>query len=529
VRSRWFAKGAATILAVLAGTSSQAASLFVDARTGRDSDDGLTWSTAKSTCGAALAVAEVTPEPDSISIAEGTYLERLVIRTTVTLQGGFPSGGGSRDPAAHPTRLDASRVGTVVRVVAGADGTVLDGLIVSGGYHSGASSAAGGAGVWTRDANVTVSDCLIEWNEDIGGASAIWGEGASVTILDTLVRDNRALGKAVLVSCNPYLDGLAVIDNTTIGTSGHATVSLVSCAVVPSVIGRHLVISRNTSPRTSPALSVTAPAAEATLEGIVVTDNLSMGIAQPPRSDIRLVNCEVAGNQGAALFSDCQGSVTVEQGTFADNEFIMLDASCDLFWARSSLDAARCVFSGTWWGTTGPDFCPISIGDSIARGLPPLGACEGTLSNVRNVDPVLVERVDGTHALSQVASGDAVDSPGVDQGPMNAAAVGLDAVSTRTDGVGDSGLVDWGFHGGFHVGPTWMATLPVPDDRLMIRRGERPDRTAEHSRTPGLPWTDAPGVLSDPSLPLLFYDVLWTDTPIHLRKDELTDSVVIEL
>jgi hypothetical protein len=54
--------------------------------------------------------------------------------------------------------------------------------------------------------------------------------------------------------------------------------------------------------------------------------------------------------------------------------------------------------------------------------------------------------VHGDYHLSQVAAGQAVDSPCVDAGSDLAANLGLDKFTTRTDKVGDDGIVDMGYH-----------------------------------------------------------------------------------
>lgn len=60
-----------------------------------------------------------------------------------------------------------------------------------------------------------------------------------------------------------------------------------------------------------------------------------------------------------------------------------------------------------------------------------------------NADPLFVG---SNYALSQVASGQTANSPCLDAGSAPAVALGLEEYSTRTDGRGDSGIVDLGFH-----------------------------------------------------------------------------------
>jgi hypothetical protein len=75
---------------------------------------------------------------------------------------------------------------------------------------------------------------------------------------------------------------------------------------------------------------------------------------------------------------------------------------------------------------------------------------EQIIAGVGNVhsDPCFVSGSDGDHYLSQVAAGQAVDSLCVDAGSDTAVGLGLDQCTTRTDGAGDEGVVDMGYHYG---------------------------------------------------------------------------------
>ena len=70
---------------------------------------------------------------------------------------------------------------------------------------------------------------------------------------------------------------------------------------------------------------------------------------------------------------------------------------------------------------------------------------EGGSSDV-TFDPLYIRGPFGQFYLSQVAAGQGRNSPLVDAGTQTAASLGLDRWTTRTDGVGDSGLVDLGVH-----------------------------------------------------------------------------------
>jgi hypothetical protein len=89
-------------------------------------------------------------------------------------------------------------------------------------------------------------------------------------------------------------------------------------------------------------------------------------------------------------------------------------------------------------------------------------------------------------------------------------AAGLDARTTRTDGVADVGAVDLGYH-----------ALPTT---LTILRGTTPEPLSFHRSVASLPFTDDPGTLTDPALSLLFYRVDGASNEIGAWKDEATVS-----
>jgi parallel beta-helix repeat protein len=69
----------------------------------------------------------------------------------------------------------------------------------------------------------------------------------------------------------------------------------------------------------------------------------------------------------------------------------------------------------------------------------------GSSGNI-SLDPLFVNGFDGGYYLSQIAAGQAANSPAVNAGSVTAASLGLDDRTTRTDIVPDTGTVDLGYH-----------------------------------------------------------------------------------
>lgn len=185
------------------------ASIVYVSQDGDDDDDGLSWATAFRTVQTALDWAASEPV-DQIWVAAGTYYPDEGYGQTdddqsatfemvpgVTVYGGFSGGETSLDQrfdiGGNPTILSGyilasdtnpmPDAGHSHHVVKGADGAVLDGFIIRGGYVD--DGTAGGAGLYCLNSSPTVRNCVFTLNwaagERCGGA--IWTGGDSSPIL----------------------------------------------------------------------------------------------------------------------------------------------------------------------------------------------------------------------------------------------------------------------------------------------------------------------------------------------------------
>ncbi|RYD52364.1 MAG: T9SS type A sorting domain-containing protein [Sphingobacteriales bacterium] len=137
--------------------------IYVDA-TATGSGNGSSWTNAYLTLSAALAASNGGATSDSIFIAAGTYYPTgiqastmrdsafCITRGGIRLYGGYPAGGGARNPALHQVSLDGNigAVGNItdnsrhVLIIAGlsvtADTVLLDGLTIQNGYADGGNT-----------------------------------------------------------------------------------------------------------------------------------------------------------------------------------------------------------------------------------------------------------------------------------------------------------------------------------------------------------------------------------------------------
>ena len=141
------------------------------AQGGSDAADGLDWTTAKATIGAAMALAD---GDDTVRVGAGTYAERVTFpgASNNELLGGYPAaGGGTQEPWTNTTVIDGNGLGgTVVYVPAdmsssrGYSGIVIDGLTIRNGSESG----AGGGGIESYSTGLTITRCIVENNQNSG-------------------------------------------------------------------------------------------------------------------------------------------------------------------------------------------------------------------------------------------------------------------------------------------------------------------------------------------------------------------------
>ncbi|WP_435893188.1 right-handed parallel beta-helix repeat-containing protein [Oceaniferula spumae] len=189
----------ATVCLSLLSTA-RAETYYVDASNNQTGSDGLSWKNAFKTLQEALTVYD---RGDTILMAKGVYhpgttsADTYLFRGAVTIQGGFPSGGGvSADPLTHKTVLsgdyteslpDTNGDGVpdggpavnsshhIMTLHEPAGPTVLDGLwFVSGHSQSGGFLEPGGSAILAVDGGVlTLNRCYFYFNDtdaDLGTA-----------------------------------------------------------------------------------------------------------------------------------------------------------------------------------------------------------------------------------------------------------------------------------------------------------------------------------------------------------------------
>ena len=140
---------------ICAATLSAFATNRYVAKTGDDTNDGLSWATAKLTIGAAMSASSAG---DVVMVAAGTYPEFISIKDGVNVLGGYNAATGLRDIDMFQTILDGEELGKFLLVKYDSDcstPTLIEGLVLINAEHSNE-----GGGAFIRG-NVTLNRCTI--------------------------------------------------------------------------------------------------------------------------------------------------------------------------------------------------------------------------------------------------------------------------------------------------------------------------------------------------------------------------------
>jgi hypothetical protein len=224
---------------------------------------------------------------------------------------------------------------------------------------------------------------------------------------------------------------------------------------------------------------------------------------------ISLFDVTVSGNVGSGIRVACEGDYRMENVTIAENIQTGINVIQGLgLLPPMTLHVSRSIL---WGQDEAISIAPCQhetpqVESSVVEG----GYPDGT--GIIDADPLFVPGPMGDYYLSQTAAGQAMMSPAVNVGILQASDLALDARTTRTDSVGDEGVVDLGFH--------YPAVA-----LLTVERGTSSTALAQHRSVTALPFTDDPGTLSDPALPLLFYRIPEAWNQLGIEKDLAVDAI----
>jgi hypothetical protein len=210
--------------------------------TGSDTQDGITWATARQTPKAAF---DITGGPNGeVWAAIGTYAGPVDIPDGVTLYGGFSGTETSldqRNAQSRRTVIDGGHVNAAVRFLSGT-GNGINGCKITNGIGAPVATSLlsthrEGGGVYVRSASPTIANNLITGNSaTLGGGIAI--DGGRPEVLGNVIEINNVAAMTNLIGGGGgvYIgagNGTVIADNFIVGNTATGETT----AHVPSVGG----------------------------------------------------------------------------------------------------------------------------------------------------------------------------------------------------------------------------------------------------------------------------------------------------
>lgn len=179
------------ILGVFSNTALKATTVYVDI-TATGASDGTSWADAFISVNTAIQAVSTN---DEIHIAAGRYKEgqEILVNKSLTLRGGFPSGGGAQNINLHRTIFDGAFTHRVMNITAE---TLLEGIKIFNGFNI---SDDFGGGIRST-ANLTLVRCQVVgnvvWRKTSvasGGGVAMINTNALLALHHTRVNGNLAI------------------------------------------------------------------------------------------------------------------------------------------------------------------------------------------------------------------------------------------------------------------------------------------------------------------------------------------------
>ncbi len=211
--------------------------IYVD-ETATGNNDGSDWENAYTDLQDALAMGDNF----DVHIAQGTYKPTtntargiaFEMPQGIELLGGYPSGGGERNPALYPTILsgDIDNDGTSsgnsfhVVLIRNVNQVKLDGIVISDGNADNAASFARsrGGGIYSSGSEFVISDVTLSNNKALYGGAMFATLSPNVTITDCSIEMNEANYGSALYHSNEtqmFINRTRIINNN----------SLIRCAI----------------------------------------------------------------------------------------------------------------------------------------------------------------------------------------------------------------------------------------------------------------------------------------------------------
>jgi len=451
------------------------ANYYVNVNSGSDKKSGLTERNSWKTITHALSQVESNEqEPAIINIASGEYNPAtgeefpLEMKDYVVLAGDDMAG----------VIIDASKTNMVIRFGYNAKNPD-DSYGIAGGNINNVTikngSTLNGGGIYCYLSSPEIENCFFEYNTAHNGGGIYCEMAHSIKIINCIFNGNNSNDKGGAIyfsSCNqPIIENDDFTNNK--ANKGSGIYLYISSPDVTFCnfernhayeIGGGLFCNKST-PNCNDCLFFENEASkggglyfyekvsnQASFKNCRIMKNLAQegGGIYCNNSSPKFLNCLFANNnyteknlnkinqtytRGGGIFSK-ESSPRFSNCTIADN---LASEFAGLFAEGSKFPTLiNCIGWGNGYSPmtikTGVTFSDIE-GENIFPGI----------GNI-NDNPLFVNGPQGGYYLSQTAAENEADSPCIDKGNDSAENLGLDTMTTRTDGVPDSSIVDMGYH-----------------------------------------------------------------------------------
>ena len=411
---------------------------YVNGTTGSDSYDGLmaSWDGVHGPKLTIQAGINAAPAGAIVTVADGEYIGPL----NRNLDFNGKSIILRSETGAQDCIIDCQNFGRGFYFHSGeTPTTVVDGFMIQNGYQGGAGKAGNihcdsssptirnctmrngnaifGGGIYCYLSSPKIANCRISDNSIatvIGSGGGIYCyQSSSPTITDCIITGNNAsVGAAVFCNENssPAITNCMISDNNGIFAAGG------------------IYCSNNSNPAIM----------NCTITGNSASPYGDGGRIYCDASSPTIINCTITGNSagdpGGGIYCYDYSSPTI-------TNCILWADSPDEIYVESGTPVV--TYSDVQGGTAQPWFGAGCI----------------------DTDPLFVRGALHNYYLSQTAAGQSSDSPCVDAGSDTAEKLGLDELTTRSDGMPDEGIVDMGYHAPYAL---WIDSIMKNGDDITI-------------------------------------------------------------
>jgi hypothetical protein len=315
---------------------------------------------------------------------------------------------------------------------------------------TGARDGIYGGGVYLYAGSAIVTRCTFNtntiYNGWTGNGAALYAENVRpIAISNCVFRGNTITGPSMsygqggalyIASCYPFLVSNCVFESQAVrsvgGVSRGSTLWLAGAGLSGTIADCTIAESAN-------LIGAVFVGLERVYLDIPSTNRVNIrnvtiqgspaggGIYKAGTGILTMTNCLVAFTGGAGLEA-AGGTTLVSQCTFADN----------YGWGVSNAAAPVKMSDSVLWGNTAGGVKSTNVAATYTSSQEPLAGAGNLVTN-----PVFVA---GYYLSVNGLPAQTADSPCIDVGSMTAAAAGMDGRTTRTDGAGDAGQVDLGYH-----------------------------------------------------------------------------------